>query len=56
MRPIDPAVIIFMTAIIIAIIAAMPRWPYSKGWGWRPAGIIIGIFVAVIFLLITGVW
>jgi hypothetical protein len=50
------ATIILLTVIIIALIAALPRWPYSRTWGYRPAAIIGTLLMIVFFLLFTGVW
>jgi hypothetical protein len=58
--PSDPgfntASAILLTAIIVALIAVLPRWPYSVGWGYRPTAAISALLVIVLFLLITGVW
>ena len=42
-----------MSAVLLAILfllvlAALPRWPYSQGWGWFPSGAL-----ALAFLLAT---
>jgi len=50
------AVIVLLTAIVIALIAALPRWPYSRGWGYRPAGIVSALLVIVFLLFFAGVW
>lgn len=58
--PTDPgfntASAILLTAVIVALIAVLPRWPYSRGWSYRPTAVISALLVIVIFLLATGVW
>ena len=40
--------------LILILIGAFPAWPYSRGWGYGPSG-IVGIFVIVlVILLLTG--
>ena len=47
----------FMTVLIILLIlilvGILPSWPYSKGWGYFPSGVlgIIVVIVIVFFLL-----
>ena len=47
----------FMTILIILLIlilvGILPSWPYSKGWGYFPSGVlgIIVVIVIVFFLL-----
>ncbi len=35
---------------VIAIVAALPTWGYSAGWGYGPVG-IIGLLLAVLIVL-----
>jgi len=35
--------------VIVLVILAVPAWPYSKSWGYRPTGILT--FLLVIFLI-----
>ncbi len=36
--------------LVILLIAAVPAWPYSRGWGYYPSG---GIGLVVLILLIA---
>ena len=41
--------IILLAALLIAV---MPVWPWSRGWGWAPAGMLaMGLTTLVIFSL-----
>lgn len=45
----------FLVAVLFLIlIAALPSWKYSRGWGYLPAGIVALLLVAVIALLALG--
>lgn len=51
----------FWLFIVLAVLTllAMPWYPYSRGWGYRPAGALLGLFVllAVIFYLgVLSAW
>ena len=38
--------------LALLVIAVMPIWPYSRGWGWPPAGILgMGLGTMVLFSL-----
>lgn len=39
------------TALLgLLVVAAAPLWPWSRGWGWAPAGMLaMGLAALVIF-------
>jgi len=39
---------------IILLIGGLPSWPYSRGWGYYPSGIIGIVVIVVILMLLTG--
>ena len=41
---------ILLVILIIALLGALPAWPYSRGWGYRPSS-LIGVLVVVLLLL-----
>lgn len=45
---------ILLIVLIIALIGAIPSWPYSSGWGYGPSGIVGVILVIVLVLLLLG--
>ncbi len=47
---------ILLIIVIILLIAALPTWPYSTGWGYYPSGGLGLLLVIVIILLILGVF
>ena len=40
--------------LIILLLAALPLWPYSGGWGYYPSGGIGLILLILIILALTG--
>jgi hypothetical protein len=45
---------ILLIILILALIGAIPTWPYSRGWGYGPSGILGIIVVILIILALTG--
>lgn len=42
-----------LVLLIIVLLAILPTWPYSSGWGYYPSGIVGLILVIVIILMLT---
>jgi hypothetical protein len=45
---------ILIVLLILLLIGALPRWPYSAGWGYGPGGIVGVILIVVLVLALTG--
>jgi hypothetical protein len=45
---------ILIIILILLLLGAIPSWPYSKGWGYYPSGILGIILLIVIILLLLG--
>ncbi|MES1155404.1 MAG: DUF3309 family protein [Pseudorhodoplanes sp.] len=45
---------ILLVILILALLGAIPSWPYSAGWGYGPSGLIGTILVIVLILLLLG--
>jgi hypothetical protein len=43
---------IFLLILILLLIAALPTWPYSTGWGYYPSGGFGVIFVIVLLIVL----
>ncbi|CEK11033.1 DUF3309 family protein [Legionella hackeliae] len=39
--------------LIIILLAVLPAWPYSSGWGYYPSGIVGLLLIIVIILMLT---
>ena len=45
---------ILLIIIIVLLIVALPTWPYSRGWGYAPGGILGVILIVLLILLLMG--
>lgn len=45
---------ILVIILILLLIGAIPTWPYSRGWGYGPSGIVGVIVVILLILLLLG--
>lgn len=48
--------IILLIILILLLIGAVPVWPYSRGWGYWPGGLVGLLLIVIIILLILGVF
>jgi len=46
---------ILVVILVLALLGAIPSWPYSRGWGYYPSGGIGLILVIVIILMLLHV-
>ena len=42
---------ILLVILILALIGAVPTWPYSRGWGYYPSGGLIILIILVVLLM-----
>ena len=45
---------ILIIILLLALIGALPAWPYSTGWGYYPSGGLGLILVIIIVLAVLG--
>ncbi|MEM5382528.1 DUF3309 family protein [Paraburkholderia phymatum] len=45
---------ILLIVVILLLIGALPSWPYSRAWGYRPTGLVGVVLIVVIVLLLMG--
>jgi len=41
---------ILLIILVLALVGAIPAWPYSRSWGYGPSG-IVGVIVVVLLIL-----
>jgi Protein of unknown function (DUF3309) len=46
---------ILLIILILALIGALPSWPYSRSWGYGPSGVTGLIVVVLVVLLLMKV-
>lgn len=44
---------LLLILLIILLIGAVPTWPYSKGWGYWPSGLIGLLLVILLIYMLT---
>ena len=42
---------ILIIILILLLLGALPTWPYSRGWGYAPSG-IVGVVVVIVLVLL----
>ena len=47
-------VTILIVILVLALVGALPAWPYSRGWGYYPSGGVGLIVIILIILLLMG--
>lgn len=45
---------VLLIVLVLLLIGAIPSWPYSRGWGYGPSGILGAILVVVLILFLMG--
>jgi Protein of unknown function (DUF3309) len=45
---------ILLIILILILLGAFPAWPYSRGWGYGPSGVVGLIVVILIILIVLG--
>lgn len=45
---------ILLIILVLFLVGALPSWPHSRSWGYRPSSVLGLIVVVLIVLLLTG--
>lgn len=45
---------ILIVILVLALVGALPSWPYSRSWGFYPSGGLGLIVLILVILLLTG--
>jgi Protein of unknown function (DUF3309)/Glycosyl hydrolases family 31 len=45
---------VLLIVLVLMLLGVIPAWPYSRGWGYAPSGIVGVIVVVLLILLLTG--
>ncbi|MGH8172378.1 MAG: DUF3309 family protein [Rhodanobacteraceae bacterium] len=43
-----------LIVLVILLVVGLPTWPYSRGWGYYPAGGIGLVVLILIILMLLG--
>jgi Protein of unknown function (DUF3309) len=45
---------ILLIVLILLLVGALPSWPYSRGWGYAPSGLLGTVLIVMVVLLLMG--
>ena len=45
---------LLLIVLIVLLLVSVPVWPHSRGWGYRPSGILGVVLVVLVILLLMG--
>jgi len=48
-------VTIALIVLFLLLLAALPVWPYSSGWGYAPGGLLGFLLIILLILWLTGI-
>ena len=43
-----------LTMLVVLVLGFLPSWPYSRGWGYGPSGLIGVVLVILLVMALTG--
>ena len=46
---------VLLILLVLALIAAIPAWPYSRGWGFSPFSLVAAVCLLVVLLWALGI-
>ncbi|HEY5829181.1 MAG: DUF3309 family protein [Hyphomicrobiaceae bacterium] len=41
---------LLLIVLILLLLGALPSWPYSRGWGYGPSG-LVGVLLVVVLIM-----
>ena len=54
LREVTMLTTVLIIILILILLGAFPSWPYSRGWGYGPSGVVGLILVILLILLLLG--
>ncbi len=46
---------ILIVILVLLLIGALPRWGYSREWGYGPSGLLVTILIVILILWLLGI-
>lgn len=46
--------LIIIVVLVLLVVGAVPRWGYSRGWGYGPSGLLGLILIIIVILALLG--
>jgi len=51
----SPVGLILLIVLVVLLVGGLPRWGYSRNWGYAPSGSVTLLLVILVVLLILNV-
>jgi uncharacterized membrane protein YkgB len=45
---------ILIIVLVLLLLGAWPSWPYSRGWGYYPSGLLGVVLIVILILVLLG--
>jgi hypothetical protein len=45
---------LLLIVLVLALLGAIPAWPYSRQWGYYPSGGLSLVLIILLLLVLTG--
>ena len=45
---------ILIIVLVLLLLGAWPSWPYSRGWGYYPSGLLGVVLIVILILVLMG--
>ena len=45
---------LLLVILILVLIGAWPSWPYARGWGYGPSGVVGAIVLILLVMMLAG--
>jgi hypothetical protein len=45
---------LLLIILVLLLIGALPTWPYSRGWGYAPGGVLGTILLILLIMVLLG--
>lgn len=46
--------LLLVIVLVVLLLGALPSWPHSRSWGYRPSGLLGLVLLVVLILFLTG--
>lgn len=46
--------LLLLIVLVLLLVGGLPRWGYSRNWGYGPSGVLGLLLVIMVVLLLTG--
>ena len=47
--------LVLLILLVLILVGGLPRWNYSRNWGYGPSGVLGVLLVTLVVLLLLGI-